>query len=410
MQLLKLILIVFALFINRVECLGQGWLDVARNALPRINVGGPAGIPNMIQPQPGFPSTQFDASGASYTSNVPMNTGFGPMTVPNQKDWKLGVYVQNTDIGVVVTQVAPGSAGQQAGIVPNDVIVAVGGSRIGSFDNRIVELADEIRRNTDFAGRVTLLIFDSRQQRLQSRPVSMNSTSSTMTGSVVVRDRIQLPYGSVLTVQLQNSSNPYYEIAGGKSVSRADGIGPFGFELNIDPRYLDPRDQYQIYASIASGTQELYRMPQPIAVNPSSLLQPINLALERSNGVPFGNSNGAGFPSTQGNVINAGYPGTDSNALTQLFLQLLGRSPSAREVIAWQSYLQQGNSIDDLKIKLLSSPQFRERFRNDSAYVQQLVTSVTNRTPNQQEAAFWMGRLQSSSPEIVIGEMLLKGR
>lgn len=420
-----LVLIVLATWINSAPCFAQTpWLNTAPGALPKMNFGAPTGYPTTTgvppttnyNPGAGFPSTSGVPNNNGFPSNAgsSVNTGYGPPPVANRKDWKLGVYVQNTDVGAVVTQVAPGSAGQQSGIEPQDVIIAVGGNRIGNFDNRIVELADEIRQNTDPTGRASLLILASRQRVLKSLPVVMSSSSSTLNGSVTTRDRAQLPYGAMLTVQVQNVSKPYYEIAGGKSVTRADGPGPFSFELNLDPRYLSPQDQYQISASIFSGNQELYRLPQPIAFNLSSLGQAINITLERTSGLPPPGTTNPGNTTagSSGNAINAGYPGTiDSNAMTQLFLQLLGRAPSTREVLAWQAYLQQGNSIDDLKIKLLSSSQFRERFSNDSAYVQQLVTSVMNRPPNQQELAFWMGRLQSTgSPETVIGEMLLKSR
>ena len=339
--------------------------------------------------------------------------GAGPMLAPARKDWKLGVYVDNTEVGAVVTQIAPGSAGQQAGLQPNDIIVAVGGTRIGNFDNRIVELADEIRRNTDALGRVSLLVFNSRQRTIVSLPVSMNSSSSTLNGTATTRDRSQLPNGSTLMVQLQNVSKPYYEIAGGKSVTRADGFGPFGFELHFDPRYIDPRDQYQLTASIFVGNQLMYSLPQPIGVDVNNLGQSLNVMLEQASAQGFGNPVQSNYaPGFSGNQVNAGYPGTfGPNALNELFLQLLGRAPSAREVVAWQSYLQQGNSINDLKVKLMSSSQFRERFSNDAGYVQQLVTSLMNRAPNQQELAYWMTRMQATgSPEIVINEILAKNR
>ncbi len=400
-------------------CFGQAnWLDFT-SAIPKVLM--PGGAANYGSPGIGFPST----SGYTSTPYSPLNTagtggfspsgygGAGPMLAPARKDWKLGVYVENTDVGAVITQIAPGSAGQQAGLQPNDIIMAVGGTRIGSFDNRIVELADEIRRNTDALGRVSLLVFNSRQQRIASLPVSMNSSSSTLTGTVTTRDRTQLPYGSTLMVQLQNVSKPYYEIAGGKSVTRADGIGPFGFELHFDPRYIDPRDQYQLTASIFVGNQLMYGLPQPIGVDVNNLGQSFNFTLEQASGQSFGNAGQTTFsPGIPGNVVNAGYPGTfGPNALNELFLQLLGRAPSAREVVAWQSYLQQGNSINDLKVKLMSSSQFRERFSNDASYVQQLITSLMNRAPNQQELAYWMTRMQATgSPEMVINEILAKNR
>jgi uncharacterized lipoprotein YbaY len=427
MKQLKLLLLVLAACSPPTLCFGQGygqggWLDFA-SAIPKVL--NPGGTPNFNTSVQGFPSTSGVSSVpfSSATAYNPANSngfnqggfGAGPMLSPARKDWKLGVYVQNTDSGAVVTQVAPGSAGQQAGLQPGDIIVAVGGSRIGSFDNRIVELAEEIRRYTDPMGRVSILVFNARQRTIVALPISMNSTSSTLTGTVSTRDRSQLPYGSTLVVQLQNVSKPYYIIDGGKSATRADGNGPFGFELHFEPRYVDPADQYQLTASITIGNQLMYYLPQPIPVDVRNLGLPVNLLVEQaSGGQSLGNP---GQPNYNGgnpaNVINVNYPGSlGPNAVNDLFIQLLGQPPSAKEVVAWQSYLSQGNSINDLKVKLLSSPRFRERFQyNDGAYVQQLVTSLTNQVPNQQEVAYWSTRLQATgSAELTINEILMKNR
>ncbi len=422
MKTLKILLVAIASCSLPTSCFGQAsWLDFS-SAIPKVMI--PGGTPNFNMPSQGFPSTSGFQPSAYANSNSSNPAGFSPsgfnqggfsgagqMLSPARKDWKLGVYVQNTEAGAVITQVAQASAGQQAGLQPNDVIVAVGGSRIGNYDNRIVELADEIRRYTDSMGRVSLLVFNSRQRTLVAMPVSMNSSSSTLTGIVATRDRSQLPYGATLMVQLQNVSRPYSEIAGGKSVTSADGFGPFPFELHFDPRYIDARDQYQLNASISVGNQLVYGLPQPLQVDVNNFGQPLNLLLEQAiNGQSFTNPpNYTGIP---GNVISAGYSGNmGPNVLNDLFLKLLGRAPSAAEVVAWQSYLQQGNSINDLQIKLMSNYKFRERFPNDAMYVQQLMTSLTSRAPNQQEVAFWTSRLQATgSPEVVIAEILQKNR
>lgn len=332
------------------------------------------------------------------------------MYAPARKDWKLGVYVQNTDAGAVITQVAPGSAGQQAGLQPNDIIAAVGGSRIGNFDNRIIELADEIRRNTDAYGRVSLLVFNSRLRSLSSLAVSMNSTSSTLTGVVATRDRASLPYGSILNVELQNVSKPYYVIAGGKSTTRAEGNGPFGFEIHFDPRYIDSRDQYQVTASILLGNQLIYGLPQPILVDVNNLGTQMNVVLEQATGgLAFSNPNtSVGNPV---DVAKVGYPGSFGPAqLNELFMQVLNRVPSTREVVAWQSYLSQGNSPNDLKVKLISSSQFRDRFyNNDGAYIERVIFALKNRTASQQEVSYWVSRLQQTgSAELIANEILQK--
>jgi uncharacterized lipoprotein YbaY len=285
------------------------------------------------------------------------------------------------------------------------VIIAVGASRIGAFNNRIIELADELNRNTDNLGRVSLLVLNARNRTLQSIPVTMSASSSALSGVAMTRDQANLPYGSILTVQLQNVSQPYYEISGGKSVSRADTGPQTGFELNIDPRYIDPRSTYQLMAAISSNNQELYRLSQPVIVNPSALGQPISLTLDRSQG------GCASVPGSlgPGNVVSAGYPNmAGGNTVSDLYVRLLSRSPSAREAVAWQSYLAQGNSINDVAAKLLSSAQYRERFiNNDSAYLQTAILAATGRAPNQQEIVYWMQRLQATgAPEQVIQEVL----
>ncbi|HUP81258.1 MAG TPA: YbaY family lipoprotein [Pirellula sp.] len=423
-ELSKVLFFAIATYSFSIPCFGQSsWLDFS-SAIPKVlNPGGTSNFNTSMQ---GFPSTTgFANTPYSMSTYNPNNSagfgvggysghgGAGLSLAPARKDWKLGVLIQNTDAGAVITQVTPGSAGQQAGLQPNDIIVAVGGSRIGTFDNRIIELADEIRRNADAMGRVSLLVFNSRQRMINPLAVSMNSTSSTLTGTVATRDRSQLPYGAALTVQLQYVLKPFYEIAGGKSVTRADGVGPYGFELYFDPRYIDPREQYQLTASISVGNQLMYGLAQPILVDINNLGQPLNFILEKATvGQSFGNPGQSPIsPGSLGNV-SAGYPGTyPADMLNNLFFQLLGRAPSAREVVAWGAYLQQGNSINDLKVKLLSSSQFRDRFPNEATYTQQLISSLTNRSLDQQELAFWITRMQSTgSPEQVINEFLAKNR
>jgi hypothetical protein len=91
-------------------------------------------------------------------------------------------------------------------------------------------------------------------------------------------------------------------------------------------------------------------------------------------------------------------------------MQVLNRPPSQREVVAWQEYLSQGNSPNDLKVKLISSSQFRERFGyNDAAYIDRMIQLLKNRPSNQQEVAYWITRLQQTgSAEQVANEILLK--
>jgi 2-succinyl-5-enolpyruvyl-6-hydroxy-3-cyclohexene-1-carboxylate synthase len=101
----------------------------------------------------------------------------------------------------------------------------------------------------------------------------------------------------------------------------------------------------------------------------------------------------------------------DANALNQLFVAVLGRPASSKEVLAWQSYIQQGHNINDVAVKLMTSSQYRERFPTDTAYIQQVLQTLTGRPPTAAEVQAWVARLQSlGSSERVIEEMIAQRR
>jgi uncharacterized lipoprotein YbaY len=345
------------------------------------------------------------------------------------------VVVRNTDTGAVVQTVEPGSAAQAASIVPGDVILAVSGTRIGEFDGRVVDIGEELKRYVDGYGRVSLLIQDSRTRALRASVVTLQATSTALTGSASVADRSSLPAGSVLTVQLQNASKPFVEVAGGKSVLRAEGSGPFQFQLHIDPKYLDARDVYQLSGWVSWNNQVIYQLRQPVVVSPANLAQPVALMLERAattvavNGtsVPPGTFPGLTTPvstplQTQSNggtnTVTASYPASpalpgavNTDALNQVFVSLLGRQPSSRELIAWQSYMQQGHTLNDVAAKIMATPQFKERYATDALYVQQVIQTLTGKLPTSNDVNYWVGRLQTlGSPEKMIAELLAQNR
>ncbi len=398
-----------------VSC-AQSWMDFGA-AVPRINYptgtngSGFGGVP--YGSTQGLPPT-LGQIGPTYGGNFQGGTN-QPLMIA-QKNWRLGVRVQNTEIGAVVQEVDPNSAAQQAGVFAGDIIVAVGGSRIGEFDGRTVDIADEMRRNVDPYGRISMVVQDSRNLSLRPVRLTLNATSGSLSGSIATRDRSALPYGATLVVELRNVSRPFYEVSGGKTILRADGVGPFPFELNFDQRYIDPRDQYQLNALITYNNQVVYSLPQPIAVSPAALSQPFNVVLDRGVYQPISGGTFAGAPTnTNPNFpsdIVSGYPGVaDANVIAQLFQNLLGRSPRSQEIIAWQEYLRQGNSVNAIAAKLMSTPQYRERFANDASYVQQAFTSLTNRAPTSAEVSYWLGRLQATgSMERMITEILSQSR
>ncbi|MDV6032406.1 MAG: hypothetical protein F9B45_20425 [Phycisphaera sp. RhM] len=80
----------------------------------------------------GMPSTRAvpGRQSAPATQLAPDNQRLTPQwQPPDRHRWKLGVYAYNTDTGVVVTQVSPGSPAHDVGLERGDRIVAVGAFR-----------------------------------------------------------------------------------------------------------------------------------------------------------------------------------------------------------------------------------------------------------------------------------------
>jgi uncharacterized lipoprotein YbaY len=401
-------LFVVCLLASLPTALGQSWLGF-NAAVPKVTPGYGTGVsvttPGVsTMPAPGVAS--------------PNLTSVAPTLVPTSRPWKLGVVVRNTDIGAIVQTVEPNSAAQAAGIIPGDNIIAVSGTRIGEFDGRVVDIGEEIKRYVDGAGRVPLLIQDSRTKALRASVVTLASAATALSGTVSIADRSSLPPGSVLTVQLQNLTRPFYEVAGGKAVLKAEGPGPFRFDLFIDPRYLTPTDQYQLTSFVSWNNQVLYTLRQPLLVPIQAINQQFNLLLDRS--VSTAAATTASIPTAvpAGGVITAALPAApalpgqvSTDALNQVFVSLLGRQPSSRELIAWQDYMQQGHTLNDVAAKIMASPQFRERYATDQAYVQQVIQTLTGKLATSNDVNYWIGRMQTlGSAEKMIAELTAQKR
>lgn len=392
----------------------QSWLGF-NAAVPKVAPGYGGGVAvNAPGVAPSLPPTGFPTASPTGLSSA------SPTLVPTTKQWKLGVVVRNTDLGAIVQTVEPNSAAQNAGIIPGDSIIAVSGTRIGEFDGRVVDIGEEIKRYVDSLGRVPLLIQDSRTRALRSSVVTLTSTATALSGSVSLADRGSLPLGSVLTIQLQNLTRPFYEVAGGKTVLKAEGSGPFRFDLFIDPRYLTPSDQYQLIAFVSSNNQVVYNLRQPVLVPVQGLNQLYNLALERPYQAPPTSvaTTPNSFPPIGAGVVTASLPAAPSlpgqvstDALNQVFVSLLGRQPSSRELIAWQDYMQQGHTLNDVAAKIMASPQFRERYATDQAYVQQVIQTLTGKLATSNDVNYWVGRMTTlGSPEKMIAELTAQKR
>jgi hypothetical protein len=87
--------------------------------------------------------------------------------------WRLGVYTYDTDTGVVITRVLPGTPAWREGLEPRDVIVAVDGYQVGYVGRYLYPLGEELQRRADRNGRVTLLVQNRRDRRLLNLDVGL---------------------------------------------------------------------------------------------------------------------------------------------------------------------------------------------------------------------------------------------
>jgi hypothetical protein len=381
----------------------QGFFtDLLNQALPKV-------APNQPYSNQGFPSG-VPTSSNTMPSNGPMaSSGYAAPWPTDQisgrpRDWKLGVALDNTDTGAIVRQVQPGSPAERARVEVGDVIIAMGGSQVGYVNGRLNDVGDQIRRSADNNGRVRTLVFDNRSGRLANIDIDLDSASTGVTGTVFTRDRANLPFGSVMTVKLENATRPFFEVNGGTDIRQVQGPGPHRFEMHYDPNFIASTDQYRLTASVSDNRgQLLYAMRQPLVVSPSRWPSNINLELESFRDLQFGSSGG---------VITASYP-PNPNDLNQIYMQLLNRLPSPKEQVAWSAYLSQGNSINDLKAKILGSPNFYDRVGNNpTAFVQTMIQLLTNQQPSSQQIAAWTNRLQQyqGQREEVVREFLQQMR
>jgi len=111
------------------------------------------------------------------TPDVESRPGFKealPRWRPPHGNWKLGVWAYNTDSGVVVTRVAPGSPAEQRGLERGDRIVSVGGYQVGYVGELLYPLGYELRRQADGRGEVLLLVQNVRNKELVNLTVPLD--------------------------------------------------------------------------------------------------------------------------------------------------------------------------------------------------------------------------------------------
>lgn len=87
--------------------------------------------------------------------------------------WELGVQVEYTRQGGVITQVVPRSPAARVGFEPGDTIISVCGHRVGRVGGRTVDLQDVLHHCGDRQGRVAVFFRDGRTGRANHATVQL---------------------------------------------------------------------------------------------------------------------------------------------------------------------------------------------------------------------------------------------
>jgi uncharacterized lipoprotein YbaY len=334
--------------------------------------------------------TQPGWSNPSLPANDPLrnnwNDNFYNPSEPEQPQplqrWRLGIYPENTDTGVLLTEVVRGSAAERAGLEVNDRIVSVHGYQVGYVDGTLYDSGQEFEHHADQQGWVRLLVQNNRDGKLLSMPIQLEARQEAITGTVAYRDRTTLPRDATMTVELrevlQQGGQPITVARQTYSVGRQV---PIPFTLEYDSAQVDNRRHYVVHANISAAGRQLYSLRQDTPVLGNGDSDNLQLLLDSTNISPGGNS-----PTVRNDELGQ---------ISQWFRDYLGREPRPQEQYVWEAHLARGGSLSDAQLQILSTPEFYYQANaNDTQYVQRMFQLVANRRPSSQEVSQWLNRLQ----------------
>ena len=312
---------------------------------------------------------------AQWQQNVGGNSNWQP-----GNRWQLGVQVQNTNTGILLTQVIPGSAAANQGLLVGDRILAVGGQQVGYVDGRLVDLGDEINRHISPTGQITLLVLTARGQ-LRSGPLKLASTSGVIQGTAMFQGGVrQVSPQAVMNLRMLDITHDYASgsVVAETSAPRANR-SPFDFELMYDPTRVYSGHRYAIAAQVVDRGQIVYQTQQPVVFVPSSSKVLITLA-------PFA----AQAPDTGGTQPGWGQVVMPYNQVIQWYQTYLGRSPTQQELNAWANHLNRGQPVTDIQSYLLSSSEYYDRHQNNpDLYLRGVYRSLYGSDPTPQQLQAW---------------------
>ena len=324
---------------------------------------------------PTYDPLRNNLSGNFYDPSVPDST-------PVRQKWRLGIYPENTDTGVLINEVVRGSAAERAGLEVGDRIVSVRGYQVGYVDGTLYDCGQEFERSADERGWVRILVQNNRDGRLLNLPLQLDPRNQAITGSVTYRDRSALPSDALMTVELRevmSQGRPPITVA--RQTYNVNRQVPIPFNLEYDPTQVDGRRHYVLHANIHGGGRQLFISRQDMPVTINNLPSNLQLTLDRPSTYGGGNS-----------------PTNFNDPLQQIsrwFRDYLGREPRPQELYVWEAHLARGGTLSEAQLQILSTPEFYYQSNaDDTEYVRRMFQLVANRQPSPQEISQWLQRLQ----------------
>ena len=295
--------------------------------------------------------------------------------------WRLGIYPEDTDTGVRITEVVRGSAAERAGLELNDRIISVHGYQVGYVNGVLYDCGQEFERHADDNGWVRVLVQNNRDGRLMNLPIQLDARQKAISGNVVYRDRSSLPRDAVLTVELRELiRSDLRPITLARQSFRPGRQVPIPFTLEYDPTIVDSRRNYVLFATIEGDGQLLYTTRQDIPVLRGGPSTDVQLLVERT-----GTSGGGNFPNRNEQL----------EQITRWFREYLRREPRSQELYVWEAHLARGGSLADAQLQILSTPEFYYQSNaDDTQFIRRMFQLVTERQPSPQEISQWLNRME----------------
>ena len=316
--------------------------------------------------------------------------GGSPTVERKANQWRIGIRSRDTDHGVRVIQVLPGSPADVARLEPNDVIVAVGGYQVGRVNGRRFDLGSEFDQRCDENGTTFLLVQNNRDRSLVTMDVQLEPRFSKITGEVVWKSERRLPQDSYAHVELREvvrrGAPPIVlaeKLIYGLKQTHKTGRAPF--EIEYDPKEINVNRMYTVHCQIFSDTHTIYEAERPYPVitnnNPRTAVMQMVQTYDWYN--------------PQHTDVNEANREWDQ--FVTLYRRYMGRDLRAEQEYAYRNHFDRGYHIDEALVDVIGSEEFYQRCnKDDRQFISTAFQMRKGRRPTEQEVQFWLAKLEES--------------